>query len=420
MRTFAETAPAWRAVIMTVLMAITCTQVSGAIAAYLWMRMRREILRLAALFCADFTLLLLLDPVPEAGTAAGLLKQMPAALLWLYLLLSAFLTVLLLRTLWHAYHHTITAASIKEGFDTLPCGLCIYDETGLPLLVNLKMDRIACMISGGGIQNGLAFQKTVDQLDAGLPGMPRSCFCAEDGIVYAFQTDRLQMGRRTVTQLAALDVTDLYELSQQLAEKNRELDELNCRLREYSVNAGTLQKEEEILAAKMRVHDEFGNALAVTRYRLQQGTGDSSDLYEMWRQCAQLFGSGHDSQPEQHGLQQLSDAAEAAGITLNVQGTYPAADSRCMRLLLHAGRECLTNAVKHADAHALNLAIEESNGSVTASFTNDGTPPKEEIREGGGLSGLRRQIESAGGTMRIVSFPQFLLEVRIPERGEAE
>jgi len=246
--------------------------------------------------------------------------------------------------------------------------------------------------------------------------MPHPSFLAEDSRVYFFRADRLKLKDQMATQLAASDVTDLYNLSLKLAEKNRELDGLNARLREYSINAGTLQKEEEILAAKVRVHDEFGNALAVTRYRLQQDSGDCADLYELWEQCTQLFASEHDSQPELHGLQQLSDAAAAAGIQLRLQGADPKADPQCERLLLNAGRECLTNAVRHADAHVLNLRIKEEDGWLIASFTNDGRAPDGEIREGGGLSSLRRRIESAGGTMHAVSSPQFCLEVRIPER----
>ena len=49
-------------------------------------------------------------------------------------------------------------------------------------------------------------------------------------------------------------------------------------------------------------------------------------------------------------------------------------------------------------------------------ITNNGAPPKAEIKEGGGLSSLRRRIEKAGGTVTVHSLPVFVLEVTLPDK----
>lgn len=51
-------------------------------------------------------------------------------------------------------------------------------------------------------------------------------------------------------------------------------------------------------------------------------------------------------------------------------------------------------------------------------FCNNGAPPKQKIIEGGGLSALRLQVEEAGGSMQILSAPQFVLILLIPEEEE--
>jgi Lhr-like helicase len=50
-------------------------------------------------------------------------------------------------------------------------------------------------------------------------------------------------------------------------------------------------------------------------------------------------------------------------------------------------------------------------------ITNNGAPPKAKIKEGGGLSSLRRRIEKAGGTVTVHSLPVFVLEVTLPDKG---
>ena len=40
----------------------------------------------------------------------------------------------------------------------------------------------------------------------------------------------------------------------------------------------------------------------------------------------------------------------------------------------------------------------------------------QEIKEGGGLSSLRRRIEKAGGTVTVHSLPVFVLEVTLPDK----
>ena len=77
---------------------------------------------------------------------------------------------------------------------------------------------------------------------------------------------------------------------------------------------------------------------------------------------------------------------------------------------------CLTNAVQYAKATELAACIRENGGYVTVEIRNNGKQPEQPVREGGGLTNLRRRIEAAGGTMRIQSLPEFALCIEIPKR----
>ena len=49
-------------------------------------------------------------------------------------------------------------------------------------------------------------------------------------------------------------------------------------------------------------------------------------------------------------------------------------------------------------------------------ITNNGAVPSEPIKEGSGLSSLRRSIESAGGEMHTAYKPRFALLLTLPEK----
>ena len=59
-------------------------------------------------------------------------------------------------------------------------------------------------------------------------------------------------------------------------------------------------------------------------------------------------------------------------------------------------------------------------GSDTLTITNDGRSPEGEIIEGGGLSGLRRNIDNMGEIMKTEGRPRFKLTVILPDTGSEE
>jgi signal transduction histidine kinase len=83
-------------------------------------------------------------------------------------------------------------------------------------------------------------------------------------------------------------------------------------------------------------------------------------------------------------------------------------------------QEGLTNAVRHARAANVYLAVEASGESVTVTARDDGDGAAE-VRAGHGLSGLKERIEAMGGTLEIVAQQGAGLTLRalFPVRGDA-
>ena len=78
-------------------------------------------------------------------------------------------------------------------------------------------------------------------------------------------------------------------------------------------------------------------------------------------------------------------------------------------------RKRKANALNHAGANLLHLTITNANGQISAVYTNNGTQPKQEIIEGGGLTSLRERIERSGGIMTVQSLPFYSLTLTLPE-----
>ena len=94
-----------------------------------------------------------------------------------------------------------------------------------------------------------------------------------------------------------------------------------------------------------------------------------------------------------------------------------------MRVFLTLSKKtfaCVLAAIVVACAAGVSFAISSAgakneNGKYTIEITNDGEKPKDEIIEGGGLSGLRLLVERENGTMIIHSVPQFKLIIELPQ-----
>ena len=303
----------------------------------------------------------------------------------------------------------ISQVSIKTGCDHLPCALCFALANGRPCLKNLKMDALSHHITGEALLNANLFWEALAE---------QPVVTLENGQTWSFERTAMEIDGQTVFQIIGTDVTESVRLNRELEADNRQLDAMNQRLREYSLNVQAVAREKETLRAKVRIHDELGHALLQTRQFLSDGREDADDIRASWRQNIRFLLGEHVDEAQADSFRQLLSAAQAVGVTIDRHGVFPAEGTENAHLAETAIHESLTNLVRHANGRHLEiLGTKESDGWHIC-FQNDGAAPAGPIVEGGGLSSLRDQVEAAGGTMRIDCAPRFLLTLILPEETE--
>lgn len=354
------------------------------------------------------------------GAEQGLHLHIPYAVLMLVILSS------LLFGLWAILSETrnrktISNASIKESFDNLPTGVCFFNESGLPVLCNHAMYRFSFAVCGKDVQFVTDLQNCLNDDFVPISGVSKvgKVFILSDG-------KALQLEKRSVlhengnryTQYIATDVTDLHQNRIELQKENEHLRKVQEDLQRLSANVVTVTREEEIFNTKMRVHDEMGRCLLAAQKYLKEGCTESipDSVAISWQRAVSMIKYSNDT-PEDDMLLQIRKTCEYVKLNFRQTGSLPKQESVAY-LLTCAVRECVTNAVRYAEATELYVSFAEDETQARVCVTNNGRVPEGDIVEGGGLSTLRRRIERAGGMMMIRSLPYFELSVTVPKGKE--
>lgn len=353
----------------------------------------------------------------EISTAGKAFYDMPSPVAWtvlaVYLTLTAFCVV---YCVWWNKRH-VGKTSIKEGMDKMPVGLCFYAKNGMPILTNDEMNKVCVALTGHTVMDGNALWQTITE---GADRNGNRFIISGDTPIIKLSDGKIKSFIRreiddAVTELIATDVTMQYELGEKLAEENEELKTMNARLAEYGNNIVAITRENEILATKIRIHDDIGHLLLALKKSLLIGASreEKEFLLSEWLKVAKLLASEN----EQFNMREkLFSYAKTLGIRLEINGEIPQ-EKRLSDVMFVAVKECLTNTLAHAKGNVLTVVVKEADKEYEMACTNNGCIPTEPITEGGGLSSLRNITERAGGTMTVAIEPRFILSIVLPKEG---
>lgn len=307
---------------------------------------------------------------------------------------------------------------IKESFDNMPIAACFFDKRGVVRLVNHRMLSVCSELCDNGIQ-------TLDELKEALKSPKKAVSIDKSIPLYRFTDGTILKLEETIisdrqgdtyTQVTAVDVTDLIERQEELKRENEELAEVNAAARRLYENMAEIVRDEEILAMKMRVHDDLGHSIIVARKALT----DNDDIEALkknasaWESSIELLYHANFDNEDTDDLEYALRRAEALGVKVIIDGDFPKAE-KLRYLFSLAVRECVNNCVKHAGGNEVYAHVTHSDKGYTVQITNNGSPPLKKIVEGGGLSALRKRFEANGGKMVVESFPSFTLTVSLKE-----
>ncbi len=309
---------------------------------------------------------------------------------------------------------------IKESFDHLPSAVCFFDANGVVCLINHRMLAIAGLLHKDGIQTFTELQNALN--------MPPDGICCIDtrlqiyrfpnGETLRFAKEQIMARNGTCyTQVTALDVTELMKKQHELKEENKKLTEVNERLHRLFEEMPEIIREEEMLEMKQRVHDDIGHSILAARRVLHQqiGLDELKESARTFEQAIAVLYRTNQIRVESDPLSTAIGKAANIGVLVLFDGKIPAESQKQIMTAL-AITECAANCARHAGGTELYVHFFQTKKEEMIVLSNNGTSPKEEVREGSGLSILRHRVEEAGGKMDIQSFPEFKLFITMPEK----
>lgn len=299
----------------------------------------------------------------------------------------------------------ISVDAMRKSLDYLPDGICFFREDGQPLLVNLQMNRLCGFLFESELLNGNWLVETFfgeKELKNGeiIRKEPDILVETWGDRIWNFQETEFLFHGEKISEWVASDVTEQLKLSRELEQHNERLMEMNRKLRIYSEEVKYITREQEILNAKIRVHDDVGRSLLAARAYLagKKDKKDRASLMLLWKSTISILKKEAEPEKKSSSWEQLQKAAEAVQVKILLDGSLPE-EEKARNIFITAMYECLTNTVKHADGTEVYISVMEDEFMIKMKATNNGNPPEKIVEETGGLSNLRRIVEKGNGKM---------------------
>ena len=355
------------------------------------------------------------DAPIQLPAARSAFTALPVWTLFMYEMLTALIVLAAFRNMlrWQKQHPTFD--SIKETMDLLPVGIAFARPEGTVVFSNLAANTLCRALTGKVMTDLSTFREGIGARE------PAAQFLLPDGsAVWQIVSEPLEVESETFIGMTATDITEQAAITKELEEKNKKLRDIHLRLDIYNKQADRIIIAQELLTARMTVHNELGSVLLESRHYLNEPVDiDEVILLQALKNTnAYLLREYEEDDTARDALTDALETAEAIGVEVKVAGILPEAEPQ-RGILAAAIIECATNTVKHANGDALSVGIRHTGERLLYTFQNNGLLPKNEISESGGLLSLRSLVEKAGGTMRIDRTPQMELTITLPKMGES-
>ena len=334
--------------------------------------------------------------------------------IWVFAVIAAAsfaASVVIYIRIYRVINGELTPQSVCDGLDQLPDGVCYSMQDGFPRLVNDRMQQISNAAFGVGVLDAKKLRERQMKQEL-MPGCSvderggNTFLRLSDGSVWQMKKQTVTVDKRELNETIAYDVTQRYHDLLELEQRNQRLEEVNRQIREYDRSMDRIVREKEILAAKIRLHGNLGQCfLAIQEYL----TGNEQNRETVTKELINTVSLLRNNTVEEHTedrLYALYEAAKAVSVEIRLNGELPEDYKETIEVAIH---ECLTNTVKHAGGHVLDVFVRNDEHRVEAELTNDGKPPKGPINETGGLKNLRALVEGQGEEMTVSGDPVFRL-----------
>lgn len=421
LKVFGSCLPEYQIILVCFFIFLTVLYMVLVICEGTWERQRKAMLQDSALLIVIFLItsgLCVRSRVSGGEQDSMILFKIPYAFLFIMGICGFLFAGIQMLEIFKRCRNYLRENAIQESLDNLPSGIVFFDGNGMPKLMNRRMHQICMNLAGRDIQN-------ITELEEALSKpLKEQVFFDDDLKVYGFsdgsvwkfsEKEIITTGGDRFSQVLASEVSELYQSKVLLKRENQKLQEMSAAMKELSKNVVTLTREEETLSMKMRVHDNLGySVLAAQRMLMRESEEDRDIFLSQWKQTLDLLNKDNESVEDEQLHRQVQDRAKFLGVKIIYTGEK-IWESHIFRLLDIILLEALSNCVRHAGASELYVKFGSAEHEWGVVITDNGQKPEKNIKEGGGLSGIRKKVEQCGGTLRICSDPIFSITVKIPK-----
>ena len=312
----------------------------------------------------------------------------------------------------------LSASSVKIAIDSMITGVMFCQQDGFILLVNECMKRLMTIITGKTQRNGRHFFSllTLGEIKPECSARwfeEQNVIILPNDTVWQFSITELPIGKKKYFQLTAIEITETWNITSELQPQNEILLMRQSELNDTIAQLHLLSRERETQKAKMRAHDILGEHLAVLQSTI---FADQTPDYALLRALSQelldeLKAVSSDPLPQEE-LDAMKQIFKAIDVEIVINGSVPEDfDKGC--LIVEIIREAVNNAVRHGLATQVTISIEDTDRGINLTIQDNGYPPYE-VKEGSGISGMRKKLESYDGTLQISAEPHFALIISLP------
>jgi len=350
---------------------------------------------------------------------------MPVWIIWAIVIVS---TLWIFNMIWHSRRREqlqVSVRSIREGIDNLPVALAFFRENGQVALANRRMYQISNELTGSTVISEQELYRILEGKLSQIQGielteLDRPTLELADGSIWGVTGEQIRLQNESYDQVNLLDITKFCQLYRQLEAEQQELLKRKDRIEELSERIEEMKHEEAVLNSKIRIHNDMGKAALSTRLLLQKKSLTKEEILngaEVWEEVIGCLGendrlqwlTGQNANDRQM-LDEIIESARKLGcrVVLKEDGEMSRKQAGILRMVL---REAIINAIRHAGASEVYVDIINEKKQWILQITDNGKSTPSELKEGGGLTGIRQRVEASGGEVEIRLEPQFKLVV---------
>ncbi|MGI6249125.1 MAG: hypothetical protein ACOYJX_06960 [Acutalibacteraceae bacterium] len=404
MISFAALSPLFRATFSLWALLLCLTAIIGIVSALFLKRNGLAAFTLLTFTAAYFLWQIIFDiylcrKTGGASVAGTKLGELPW-LLWLLMLAILSLAAMLLFVLNVRYAKTyITPIAIKQCADKMPCGICYWHDGGRVIFSNIYMNRLCIALTKQPLLNGNILRNAVSD---GI--------LAVDDRVWRFVCRDIPFDGECLHEMIASDITEEYAKTEALEIDTAEIARLNRELQKYTHRIDDIVRRQEILQAKVNIHDEMNRLMLHTVAADGEDAEVLDHIFSLWEKNTMLMCLEANEEKKNDASNRLERLAQALDIRLIWRASLPdVLTKRQQDLFFATAQEALINAAKHAGAEKMEIFFSDSETIFYCGFENDGIIPLEDVRFTGGLANLSRLAGDEGASLSVETGETFKL-----------